>query len=172
MISLAATIPRHIASLARSARTRAWVAGALVAILALGVVPVGSAAQETVELVIWAEWFTQDTMISDPAGALVALDDALAGDDVQDLVYPALERLPSTRSALERLRAGAEPEMQTFIDELLGIPNLGILPQWRADPARIRQIYNGLLLAVLTTDRPIEANLANAQAKAGKVMGS
>ena len=81
MISLAATIPRHIASLARSARTRAWVAGALVAILALGVVPVGSAAQETVELVIWVEWFTQDTMISDPAagGVMPVSEDQFEG---------------------------------------------------------------------------------------------
>lgn len=94
----------------------------------------------------------------------------LVRDDVQNMVYPALGRLPSTRSALTALRATVDPATQTFIDELLNNPTLTILPQWRKDPQALWSIYNDMLHDVLATDRPVEEIMNEAQAAADGVM--
>lgn len=94
----------------------------------------------------------------------------LARDDVQRMVYPALGRLPATRSALTELRPDVDPATQTFIDELLLNESLQILPQFRKDPQRLWSIYNQLLADVLTTERPIQQLIDEAQAQADMVM--
>lgn len=93
-------------------------------------------------------------------------------DDVQDMVYPTLGRLPSTRSALKKLRPNVDPATQAFIDELLNNPQLGVLPQWRKDPQKLWQIYNDLLTEVLTTETPVEDLMDQAQQKADEVMAA
>jgi multiple sugar transport system substrate-binding protein len=94
----------------------------------------------------------------------------LARDDVQDLVYPALGRLPSTRSALTKLRPDVEPADQAYIDQLLNNPELGVLPQWRKDPQKLWSIYNDMLTKILTTEDSIEGIMNEAQAAAEEVM--
>ncbi len=94
----------------------------------------------------------------------------LARDDVQDLVYPSLGRLPSTRSALERLRPQVTLAEQAFIDQLLETPNLEILPQWPKEPQALWEIYNDLLADVLATERPILEIMDEAQARALRVL--
>jgi multiple sugar transport system substrate-binding protein len=94
----------------------------------------------------------------------------LARDDVQELVYPSLRRLPATRSALTALRPNVDQETQVFIDELLNNPELGILPQWRNYPNELWSIYNDMLTDILTTRRPIKDIMDAAQAKADEVM--
>jgi ABC-type glycerol-3-phosphate transport system substrate-binding protein len=93
----------------------------------------------------------------------------LARPDVQELVYPTLGRLPSTRSALTNLRPEVDPATQAFIDQILENPELAVLPQWRTQPQRMWQIYNEMLTEVLTTDRPIPEILDEAQAAAEAV---
>ena len=94
----------------------------------------------------------------------------VAREDVQALVYPALGRLPSTRSALMALRPDVDPDTQVFIDQLLNSPELGIMPQWRKDPGKLWRIYNDMLAEILTTERPIAEILDEAQAEADEVM--
>jgi ABC-type glycerol-3-phosphate transport system substrate-binding protein len=94
----------------------------------------------------------------------------LARDDVQDLVYPTIGRLPSTRSALEKLRPDAPPADQAYIDQLLNNPELGVLPQWRKDPQKLWAIYNDMLTKILTTEDSIEGIMNDAQAQAEEVM--
>jgi ABC-type glycerol-3-phosphate transport system substrate-binding protein len=96
----------------------------------------------------------------------------LARDDVQDLVYPSLGRLPSTRSALQRLRPTVDEPTQAFIDELLNNPALEILPQWRRNPQVLWSIYNDMLTQVLTTERPVQEIMDAAQAAADQAMQS
>jgi ABC-type glycerol-3-phosphate transport system substrate-binding protein len=91
-------------------------------------------------------------------------------DDVQDLVYPTIGRLPSTRSALEKLRPDVDAATQAFIDQLLNNPELGVLPQWRKDPQKLWQIYNDMLTQVLSTEDPIETIMDQAQQEADAVM--
>lgn len=93
----------------------------------------------------------------------------LARPDVQELVYPTLGRLPSTRSALTNLRPDVDPATQAFIDQILENPELAVLPQWRTQPQQMWQIYNEMLTEVLTTDRPIPEILDEAQATAEAV---
>ncbi|MGB0383892.1 MAG: ABC transporter substrate-binding protein [Ardenticatenaceae bacterium] len=90
----------------------------------------------------------------------------IASDGVQDLVHPVLGRLPSTRSALQKLRPNVDSATQAYIDELLNNPNLGILPQWRKEPQQMWTIYNDMLTKVLTTDTPVPQLLDEAQAAA------
>ena len=94
----------------------------------------------------------------------------LAREDTQRLVYPTLGRLPSTRSALTELRPNVDPATQKFIDQLLNNPELDILPQWRKDPQKLWQIYNEMLTAVLTTERPIPEIMDEAQTAAEKII--
>lgn len=96
----------------------------------------------------------------------------LTRDDVQDLVYPTLGRLPSTRSALEKLRPTVDDATGAFVDQLLNNPELGILPQWRKDPQKLWQIYNDMLIEVLTTEDPVEEIMDRAQQAADEVMTS
>ncbi|MGC9468678.1 MAG: ABC transporter substrate-binding protein [Anaerolineae bacterium] len=96
---------------------------------------------------------------------------ALTRDEVQDLVNPVLGRMPSTRSALERLKPTASEADQAFINELL-TADLGILPQWRQDPQQLWTIYNELLTAVLSTEDPIDNLIGRAQQQAEEVIGS
>lgn len=95
----------------------------------------------------------------------------LVRDDVQALIYPALGRLPTTRSALEALYPTVDPAMQTFITELLHNPNLTVLPQWQNQPQELWRIYNEMLLQVLTTERPIPELMSEAQQAALGVLG-
>lgn len=94
----------------------------------------------------------------------------LVRDDVQDMVYPTLGRLPSTRSALEKLRPNVDEANQAYIDQLLNNPSLGILPQWRKEPQKLWQIYNDLLIKVLSTEEPIKDLMDAAQQAADEVM--
>jgi ABC-type glycerol-3-phosphate transport system substrate-binding protein len=91
--------------------------------------------------------------------------------DVQDLVYPALGRLPSTRSALSKLRTTVTPAMYPFIDDLLQTPDIGIIPQWRAKPNELWRIYNEMLHQVLSSEQPIKDLLDKAQQDANDVLG-
>lgn len=75
-------------------------------------------------------------------------------DRVQDLVNPVLGRMPSTKSALNKLKPSASEADLAFINELL-TADLGILPQWRKDPQKLWTIYNDLLTQVLSTEDPI-----------------
>ena len=84
-------------------------------------------------------------------------------------MYPALGRLPSTRSALQKLHPTVDAATQAYIDELLNNENLGILPQWRKDPQQMWTIYNEMLTRVLTTEDPIQQILDEAQAAAEAV---
>lgn len=94
----------------------------------------------------------------------------LARDDVQDLVFPTIGRLPSTRSALTKLRPDAPPADQAYIDELLNNPELEILPQWRKDPQKLWTIYNDMLTKILTTEDDVAAIMDEAQMAADEVM--
>jgi multiple sugar transport system substrate-binding protein len=94
----------------------------------------------------------------------------VASDGAQDLVHPALGRLPSTRSALERLRPMVDPATQAYIDELLNNANLGILPQWSKEPQQMWTIYNDMLTKLFTTNTPVEQLLNEAQAAAEAIM--
>lgn len=96
----------------------------------------------------------------------------LTRDDVQDLIYPTLGRLPSTRSALEKLRPNVDDATAAFIDQLLNNPELGILPQWRKDPQKLWQIYNDMLTEVLSTEEDVQAIMDRAQQKADEVMAA
>lgn len=102
----------------------------------------------------------------DEAAALVKV---LGSGRAQDLVWNAASRLPTTYSALERLRADVEPAVQTFVDVLLQA-DIGAIPQWRQDPTALWTIYNDLFLKVVNSDAPIEDLQAEAQAKADAVM--
>ncbi|MCD6520818.1 MAG: extracellular solute-binding protein, partial [Anaerolineae bacterium] len=90
-------------------------------------------------------------------------------DEVQNLVYPIMGRLPSTRSALKALRPKTEPANQMFIDLLL-TADLGVLPQWRKDPQKLWSVYNDMMTKLLTTDIPVKQLMDEAQAAAEKVM--
>lgn len=94
----------------------------------------------------------------------------LARDDVQDQVFPLLGRLPSTRTALTKLRPDVDAATQTFIDELLHNEALQILPQFRKEPQQLWSIYNEMLIDVLTTELPIQQLMDEAQAQADAVM--
>ncbi len=96
----------------------------------------------------------------------------LTRDDVQDMVYPLTGRLPSTRSALERLRPDVDDATAAFIDQLLNNPELGILPQWRTDPQKLWQIYNDMLTEILTTEEPVIDIMDRAQALADEVVSA
>ncbi len=98
-----------------------------------------------------------------------ALCKVFTEDEIQDLVYPLLGRLPSTRSALTRLRPKATEADQAFIDDLL-TADLGILPQWRKEPNKLWQIYNELLQGVLATEDDIKKLMDKAQQDADAVM--
>jgi ABC-type glycerol-3-phosphate transport system substrate-binding protein len=92
-------------------------------------------------------------------------------DEIQDLVYPAYGRLPSTRTALTKLRPNASEADQAFIDDVL-TADLGVLPQWRKDPNKLWTIYNELLTGVLSTEDPLDTLMGNAQAQAEEVMAA
>ncbi len=88
----------------------------------------------------------------------------LISTEVQERVFSQLGRLPVRRSVLTGIRETVDPATATFIDELLYNKDLAILPQWADNPREVWAIYNDLLVAVLKTDRPIPAIMAEAQA--------
>jgi ABC-type glycerol-3-phosphate transport system substrate-binding protein len=90
----------------------------------------------------------------------------LARDDVQDLIYPSLGRLPSTRSALTKLRPNVPEADQAFIDVLLNSQELQVLPQWQKNPQLLWTAYNDMLTKLLTTDTPVQQLMDEAQAQA------
>jgi multiple sugar transport system substrate-binding protein len=88
---------------------------------------------------------------------------------VQDQLFVTSGRLPATRSALTKLRPTVDSATQLFIDELLNNPNLTVLPQWK-DPLKTWKVYNDqVLLPVLTTNRPIQEIIDQAQVQANKI---
>lgn len=90
----------------------------------------------------------------------------IARDDVQDRVYPSTGRLPSTRSALAKLKPQVGAGDGAFIDVFLTSKNLIVLPQWRKNPQQLWSIWNELYTKVLTTDEPIQKLMDAAQAQA------
>lgn len=90
---------------------------------------------------------------------------ALTEDSVQDLVNPVLKWLPSTRSALERLRGTVDEAYVGFIDQLLNA-DLGVLPQWPRNPQLVWAAYNNLITQLLTTEEPVQNLMEMAQAEA------
>ena len=94
----------------------------------------------------------------------------IAREDAQALVYPSLGRLPSTRSALMALYPDVDEATQQFIDQLLHNEELEILPQWRTEPQQMWRIYNEMLTEILTTERPVQEIMDEAQAKAEEVV--
>ena len=89
-------------------------------------------------------------------------------DPIQDMVFPVLGRLPSTRSSLTRLEPKADIATQAFVRDLL-TADLGVLPQWRKDPQKLWQIYNEFLTKVLSTEEPIKRLMDEAQQAAEKI---
>ncbi len=87
----------------------------------------------------------------------------VARDDVQNLVFSSMGRLPSTKSALTKLRPTADPATQTFIDVILNSADLGILPQWQKNPQQIWTAYNNMLTKLFTTNTPVPQLLDQAQ---------
>ena len=102
----------------------------------------------------------------DEAAALVKV---LGASAAQDFVWNAVSRLPTTYSALERMRPNVEPAVQTFADVLLQA-DIDAIPQWRKEPVALWTIYNDLFLKVVNTDTPIEELQAEAQAAADAAM--
>lgn len=90
----------------------------------------------------------------------------LATDKVQDLIYPSLGRLPSTRSALTKLKPNVPASDQAFIDVLLNSKDLQVLPQWQKNPQLLWTAYNDMLTKLLTTDTPVQQLMDEAQAQA------
>ena len=90
----------------------------------------------------------------------------LASAEAQDLIYSAMGRLPTTRSGLEALRPNVSAAEQAYIDELLNNADLRILPSWPKNPQQVWTIYNEMLTAILTTDRPVQELMDEAQLKA------
>jgi multiple sugar transport system substrate-binding protein len=93
----------------------------------------------------------------------------LLSDDVQELVFPMLGRLPVKRTTLEALRPEVDTATSVFIDELLNNETINILPQWENNPREIWAIYNDMLDAVLNTNRPIQEIMDEAQAAADEL---
>ena len=71
---------------------------------------------------------------------------------------------------MRKLRPTVSAAEQAFIDQLLETPNLEILPQWRKEPQMLWQIYNEMLTKILTTSRPVEDIMDEAQQAAEEVM--
>ena len=92
-------------------------------------------------------------------------------DAIQDLVQPVLGRMPSTRSALERLLPTVGDADKAFANELLNA-DLGVLPQWRKDPQKLWTIYNDMLTQVLSTEDSLTAIMGEAQSAADAVMNA
>ncbi|MDM8521115.1 extracellular solute-binding protein [Anaerolineales bacterium HSG6] len=92
-----------------------------------------------------------------------------ASPERQETVFAKSGRLPVSRSALTKLKPEVDEAVNTFIDELLNNPNLAGLPQWRIDPQRTWGVYNELLMDVLTTEKPIEEIIEEAQLNVEKI---
>ena len=88
----------------------------------------------------------------------------LLSDEVQAQVFPVLGRLPVRRSMLETLRLEVDEATSVFIDELLNTDTINILPQWENKPSETWAIYNDMLEAILTSNRPILEIMDEAQA--------
>jgi len=95
----------------------------------------------------------------------------LLEDDVQDLVNPMFGRLPSTRSALDKLGGTTDEANKLFIDLLLN-NDLGVLPQWRKDPQKIWAVYNDLITKLLSTEEDVNSLMDQAQQQVDDVMKS
>lgn len=91
-------------------------------------------------------------------------------DEAQDLVYQCTQRLPATRSALNRLRPKAEPATQAFIDVLLNSQNLDAMPQWPKNTQRIWAAYTDFLTKLLMTDEDLQMLMDEMQAIAEEAL--
>ncbi len=89
----------------------------------------------------------------------------LQTDEVQNLVYPTIGRLPATRSALTTLSQDPEVDDATksFINILLTSENLAVLPQWRSNPQLVWTAWNDMFTRILTTEDPIPQILEEGQ---------
>jgi multiple sugar transport system substrate-binding protein len=90
---------------------------------------------------------------------------AVVDHEVQSLLPVVMNRLPSTRSALQELRGEAEEANVMFIDLLLNA-DLGVLPQWPRNPQLVWAAYNTLITQLLTTEESIQNLMEQAQAEA------
>ena len=93
----------------------------------------------------------------------------LLEDDVQALVNPMFGRLPSTRSALDKLAGETDESNALFIDLLLN-NDLGVLPQWRKDPQKIWAVYNDMITKLLSTEEAVPSLMDQAQQQVDAVM--
>ncbi len=84
-------------------------------------------------------------------------------DEVQDLAFSSIGRLPVTYSALEALRPTLDPATQQFLDVLVTSDNLVTPPQFATDPQKIWGVYTELLDKLYTTDTPAEQLMDEAQ---------
>lgn len=91
-------------------------------------------------------------------------------DPLQEMIF-TIDRLPSTRTALQKVRGDASEADKTFIDVLLNAePN--VIPQWRVESQKLWEIYNNMFEQVLATDRPIKDLIGEAQQQADAVLAS
>ena len=89
---------------------------------------------------------------------------------VQEQLFATSGRLPTTRSALTKLRPTVDSATQLFIDELLNNASLAVLPQWKQEPLKTWKVYNDqVLMPVLTTKQPIQEIIEQAQVQAEKI---
>jgi ABC-type glycerol-3-phosphate transport system substrate-binding protein len=95
----------------------------------------------------------------------------LTQDDVQSHIYQSIGNLPSTRSALLKLRPTVDPATQQFIDMLLH-SDLQSLPQWTKNPQKVWTAYNNMLTKLLTTNIPVPQLLNEAQTQAEQAVNS
>ncbi len=141
-----------------------WAAGAGCTDCKYGGVPVAPGGQPASVIVgngIYA--VTAQSQYPEQAANFVKL---LASAEAQDLIYSAMGRLPTTRSGLEALRPNVTEAEQAYIDELLNNPDLKILPSWPKNPQQVWTIYNEMLTEILTSDRPVQEIMDEAQVKA------
>jgi len=90
-------------------------------------------------------------------------------DVCQDLVNSTYGRLPSTKTALNKLQPKVDLATQAFIGDIL-TADLGVLPQWRKTPNVLWQVYNDFLVKVLSTEEPIKSLMDEAQQNADNAL--
>jgi hypothetical protein len=78
-------------------------------------------------------------------------------------------RLPSTRTALDKLAGETDESNALFIDLLLN-NDLGVLPQWRKDPQKIWAVYNDMMTKLLSTEEAVASLMDQAQQQVEAVM--
>jgi len=94
----------------------------------------------------------------------------LTMDEVTDYVYVATSgRSPSTYSVLRRTLPNIDPHHKIFFD-ILQNTEVGAMPQWPKATDKIWTAFNEMMTKVLSTEDPIPALQAEAQAAAEKAI--